>query len=119
MPAVADIYVQRNEDWSRLWHLTDEFNDPIDVTGCQITMQVKSRTDNAAVIASGTINVLNATNGDVQLTLRASAGQPLSTFGSSLQTINLRYDVLLTYADGFHLPLVGGSVILSRGVTQP
>lgn len=82
-------------------------------------MQVKSRVDNATVIASGTITVIDAAHGELSVRLKSSGSSPLASYGSPLQTVNLRYDVVLTYPDGISMPLVTGKIILSRGVTQP
>jgi len=119
MAAQSDIYLQRNEDYVRRWVLTSTDDAPLDITGCTITLQVKSRVDNSTVIATGEIGIIDAENGEIEVRLHGSSGHPLSTYGSPLQVENLRYDVLLIYPDGIHMPLVTGTVVLSRGTTQP
>lgn len=118
MAARLDIYVARNEHWGRSVRLLNADRTPIDLTGCTIQMQIKSRTDNAAIVATGECIIDRAETGEFTIRLNAAEGSALGEYGDQLQTANLPYDVRLVDGDGFKLDLLSGVVILNRGVTR-
>lgn len=119
MPPILDIPLQRNEDWVRQIILTDSADQPLNLTGCTLDMWVKSRHDNDVVLAYADIVIVSPLEGELLVTLRASDDAPLASYGSPLQTVNLRYDMVMHTPDDINLALLTGSVILSRGVTTP
>jgi hypothetical protein len=121
MAAQLNICLQRNEDWSRTLYLKADLGgsgnyEPIDLTGMTIAMQVRDKITQA-LIAQADLEVNDAANGEVTVTLLASEGSPLSAYGSAIQNINLPYDLRITDGDGLHTVLFGGQIILSRGET--
>lgn len=117
MAAQIDIPLQRNEDWVRRFPMKSG-GEPIDMTGWTLAMQVRSRTDNGALIAAAEITTSELAQGAFTVTLRASEGTPLNSYGSPLQTENLPYDLRATDSAGTKITLFGGVVVLSRGVTH-
>jgi hypothetical protein len=115
MPARLDIPLQRNEDWSRTITVAAE-GEPIDLTGMTIAMQVRDKLSQF-LVAEAECDVTDPVNGEVTITLKASAGSPLSTYGAAIQLANLPYDLRVTESDGFQTVLFAGNVILTRGET--
>lgn len=91
---------------------------PRDLTGATALMQVKSRTDNATVIAAATIDMSDGASGRIGVTLTAAEGTPLYSYGSPLQTTNLVYDLRITWPSGLVTRAMAGTVILERGVSH-
>lgn len=116
MPAHLDIFLQRNEDWSRTLTITDDVDAPIDLTGMTVAMQVRDKLAQA-LVAQAAVEITDAENGEVELTLLGHEGTPLSEYGVSIQVANLPYDILLTDSDGYSTALIAGNVVLSRGET--
>lgn len=110
-----DIALQRNEDWGRELTLTAG-GQPIDLTGSSVSMQVRDKLSQA-IITSADVEIVDAINGAVQVTLRGSV-PPLSNYGAQIQTANLHYDVRLTDPNGFKTILFGGVLVLYRGETR-
>lgn len=111
-----DIPLRRNEDWAREWLITDGAGNAVDLTGWTAALQVKSRLNNSAVVASALIDI-EPEAGRITTVLRASEGHPLQSFGSPVQTENLPFDFRLTDPSGLKVDVAAGVVILSRGVT--
>ena len=115
-----DIALQRNEDYARIWQFADDATGQrIDLTGRQVTLQVRQRLENGgAPLTTATVTVTDAANGEAEVFLRASSG-PLATYGDPLHTVLLPYDATIRDpADDVTVALVSGHVILSRGVTH-
>jgi hypothetical protein len=110
-----DIALQRNEDWGRELALTSG-DEIIDLTGSSVALQIRDKLSQA-LIASGTVEVVDPTNGAVQVLIRGSV-PPLSTYGAQIQVANLHYDIRLTDPDGFQTILFGGVLVLYRGETR-
>lgn len=117
MAARMDIALQRNEDWARTFIVTAG-GEPVDLTGWSAEMQIKSRVDNATIIATADCSIDAPTAGLIDVHVAASEGSPLNSYGSPIQTENLPYDLRLIDPDGNKIALVGGIIILTRGVTQ-
>lgn len=115
MAAHLDIYLQRNEDWSRTVYVTAD-GDPIDLSSMTAVMQVRDKLTQA-LIATATIEMVDPARGEMTVTLKASEGSPLSAYGAALQIVNLPYDLRVTESDGFQTILFVGQVVLSRGET--
>jgi hypothetical protein len=118
MAARIDIPLRRNEDWGRVFVLRRQDGQPYDLTGCTGQFHVRSRTNNAALVAAGTLDFSDAAYGRIEAILRASEGNPLNTYGSALQTENLPFDIRVVLPSGLRRDLVAGAVILSRGVSH-
>jgi ABC-type phosphonate transport system ATPase subunit len=112
----VDIYLQRNEDWGRSLFVTDIDDNPIDLTGMTVGMQVRDKLTQA-LVETATATIVDAPGGEVSVILRASPGSALSAFGEPIQVANLHYDCRITDSDGFDTILFGGVVVLSRGET--
>jgi hypothetical protein len=117
MAYALDIPLRRNEDWARLFRVTDGNGNPVSLVGWSVAMQVKARLDNGPVIETGICAISQPALGWFTATLRASEGTPLASYGDPLQTVNLPYDIRLTSPSGIKIDFVAGVVILSRGVT--
>jgi hypothetical protein len=117
MAYALDITLRRNEDWARLFRVTDGEGNPVSLAGWSVAMQVKSRLDNTTVVATGSCAITLANLGWFTVTLRASEGNPLASYGDPLQIENLPYDIRLTSPDGVKIDFVAGTIILLRGVT--
>lgn len=118
MAAQLDIVVARNETWGRSFQLCDGEGNPFDVTGASLEGEIKSRIDNSVTIASFDCSIADAAQGIFSVSLDASEGTTLNTYGSPIQTDNLKYDIRAVDAGGIKRRLVYGTVILQRGVTQ-
>lgn len=118
MAARIDILLRRNEDWGRAFILRRKNGQPYDLTGCTGQFHVRSRLNNAALVAAGELDFSQGAYGRVTATLRASEDTPLNTYGSPLQVENLPFDIRLKLPTGFRIDLVAGTVILSRGVAH-
>jgi hypothetical protein len=116
MPARLDIYLQRNEDWSRSLYVSAA-GQPIDLTGMTVAMQVRDKLAQT-LVASATCELSDPTNGEITVTLKASEGSALASYGNPIQTANLPYDIRITENDGFQTILFAGLVILARGETM-
>lgn len=120
MAARLDICLQRNEDWDPvLLFIWPDTQEPIDLTGCTVAMQVRERLDGGgdAPIASATCTISDATAGKVDVLLLGSSG-PLASYGNPIQTANLVHDMRVTDPDGVQVIVFSGTLILLRGVTQ-
>lgn len=115
MPALMDIAIQRNEDWSRDITIRDEAA-PIDITGWSFLMQVKRRLNNATPIDAAAVSVVDAPNGKIEVALPAVGA--LHSYGDPLHTYQLPYDLIAIEPDGYRTALIAGNIILSRGVSQ-
>lgn len=119
MAAQMNISVQRNEDWARLWSVKNpKTGQPFNISGWSIAMQVKSKLNNSAVIASADCAIYDGPRGLFTTILKASEGTPLNAYGSPIQTENLPYDIRVTTGSGLKIALVSGVIILNRGTTQ-
>lgn len=115
MPARLDIAIQRNEDYLQGWNLAAD-GAPIDITGWAFDLDIKSRTDNAYVIQSGTITITDAEAGQFDLLIEAP-GHALGNYGDLLHSYQLPYDLIATDIDGYRTALVAGYIIISRGIS--
>lgn len=116
MPACMDIALRRNEAFYRTIVIADDTGAPIDLTGVTIAMQVRDKVTQA-LIATADIEISDAENGEITVTLDASAGSDLNGYGNPIQTTQLSYDLRMTDTDGIPVDLIAGLVILSRGET--
>lgn len=117
MPAALNITLQRNEDYAATWAFRDGDDQPIDLSGMTIALQVRDKLTQMLIAEAG-IDVTDAQQGEATIILRASEGSPLSAYGAAIQTANLHYDLRLTDTDGVHLIVVAGLLILTRGETR-
>jgi len=121
MACQLNIAVQRNEDYAQGWNITDDADLPIDLTGMGIALQVRDRLSNGTLIATAEIDVTDAEAGQFDVILRCldenGAPTPLGAYGNPIQPAELPYDLRITDADGVHLVLATGLVLLSRGKT--
>lgn len=117
MAACRDIHLRRNEALKENWAIVTD-DGPIDLTGCMIAGHVRSTLDNTVLIEAFVIEVTDAVNGELTLTLDASEGSALSAYGNPIQVACLPYDIRLTYPDNLPIVLVAGRIILSRGTTH-
>jgi hypothetical protein len=116
MPARLDIAVQRNEAFTATLVIADDNGVPIDLTGQTLAMQVKTKAS-SSLLQAATIDVTDAVAGEITVTLPATTGNPLHTYGDPLLTYELPYDLVLTDVDAVPTALLAGYVILSRGVS--
>jgi hypothetical protein len=117
MPARLDIAVQRNEAYTGTWTISDDDGVAIDLTGMTLAMQIRQGTTQTLVQAA-TIEVTDAAAGEITVTVDASSGTGLHTYGDALFTYELPYDLLLIDTDAVPTALVAGYVILSRGISS-
>lgn len=119
MAASMNIDLRRNEDWARLFTVSDPSTGlPLDISDWAFQMQVKTRVDNNTTIAAAAFETVDGLNGKFQATLLSSEGSALNAYGSPIQTENLAYDIRATLPSGLKRTLVSGVIILGRGVSQ-
>jgi hypothetical protein len=116
MPACMDIALRRNEAFSRTIFIADDTGAPIDLTGATLAMQVRDKVAQA-LIATADIEITDGANGEITITLDASAGSALNSYGNPIQAAQLPYDLRMVDTDGTPVDLIAGLITLSRGET--
>lgn len=109
-----DIRVPRNGDYNEEWQLSDNVNDPIDLTDVSLQLAIRLVAGQGAIVANAIINLHSPTTG--QFTVRID-GTALTAITGPGETVRLAYDLRLTYVDGIKAIPVAGQIILTPGVT--
>lgn len=113
MTAYAEIEVQRNAEYSRLWRFTDTAGDPIDITGTTFEMDVKYAAGPGDVLASFVVTIEDATGGEATV---AIDGSLFGAVPGDNERVVLAYDLIAVQGDN-RMPLARGPLHLLPGVS--
>lgn len=92
---------------------------PVDLTGCTIRGQIRRKALDVAIIASFTVTITNAVNGQYEFGLSSTTTAGI-TAGETLDSSTSKYvwDLELVDATGRITPLYYGAVTVLREVTR-
>lgn len=110
-----DLEIPRNADYFQEWRLLDPDgaeSSPIDLTGCTLELDVRAFAGEGVVIASATIDVVEATDGRFTVLIH---GSDFAATGEPSTAVSLAYDLRLTYPDGVQRIPIRGHVIATPG----
>ena len=108
---VSNLVINAGSDFSQTFSLV-EFDDsgPLNLNGFTVAAQFRKHAGSSSK-HDFTTNILNATDGELLISLSASASN-VPKPGRYV------YDIVITNAGGEKTRVVGGSVLLREGVTR-
>jgi len=117
-----DIEVPRNGHYQENWQIRAIDFDadgkiiypPIDLTGHTLELDVRLSAGQGSVVASADIDIWDAVNGNVTITL---AGANFSSVQGVAEIVKLAYDLKDIYPDGIIKVYPRGNVLLIPGVS--
>lgn len=113
-----DIYVEQGADWELIVTIYDNAGSPVDITGATAAMQIRDR-PSGAIVAEPTIEITDAENGEITLSLTATETAAISVMGAtSREVASYVYDLKVTHAGGEVERVLNGAVNVSPEVTK-
>lgn len=112
-----NLRIKRGDTFSEALEFADELDtmpvttEPVDFTGCTFLAQIRLRSD-TPVLATMTINVLDAEDGSIELHLPASASATLPAIARCV------WDLQVTFPGGFVRTMLEGIAEISADVSR-
>lgn len=115
MTATMDIEVPRNGDYYMGWQLVDPDDQPIDLTGATLALQIRYAAGaGGAPVASATFDTREDLAGRFNVKI---SGSSFTSVDGPMEIVRLAYDFRVTGADGIKIVETRGTLILAPGVT--
>ena len=111
VPAKQDIKIMRGDTEILNIYLKNNAESPIDVTGDSFASQIRYTRDDASPAATFSIDIVDAPNGHIRLTL-SSANSALLTVGPAF------WDCQRTTAAGVRTTFISGKCTILADVTR-
>lgn len=109
-----DIEVPRNGDYFAEWRMEDADGEAIDLTGHTLTMQARAVAGDVTVLATATIDLVEASDGRYSVLWH---GSDFDDFGNIFQVSRASYDLKHTYPDAITMIPVRGHLLIMPEVT--
>ena len=110
MATVANIFVDRDSDYSNIITVSSSSGAPLNLTGYTVASQIR-KSYSSSIAYNFTSSIFNAASGQVRLQLSASASRAIPP-GRYL------YDVEITSPSGTKTRVVEGIVTVTPEITQ-
>lgn len=110
MATVANIFVDRDSDYSNIITVSSSSGAPLNLTGYTVASQIR-KSYSSSIAYNFTSSIFNAASGQVRLQLAASASRDIPP-GRYL------YDVEITSPSGTKTRVVEGIVTVTPEITQ-
>lgn len=88
---IYNLYVEKGVDQTWVIKIQDSDQKAINISGCSFRAQIRASAISPAIVITPTIIIINATGGEVKMTISA-------TQSSSVPTKGVKYSELTTYA---------------------
>ncbi len=107
---VNNIVIDAGADFNQTYTLEDNNSAPLDLTGYTGAAKIKKHPASLNDTATFTVSFPNRTQGQLKISLT-------DTITKTLKSGRYSYDVLVTDSGGIKTRVVGGSAIVTAGVT--
>ena len=117
LPAVQNLEFESDTDFSVNLTLLDAFGNPINLTGCTMTADIKKTNQTSTVAASFTATLVDATAGMITLSLPAASNTLTSGANATDPAGQYVWDLKVVTTGGAVSRPIGGTVTIIGSVT--